>query len=104
MTIIYGDGTVETRYNGQNERLGYRVVERGEGYVVIRIKGGLEDGQNEHLRFVDNNKGYWIHSFAAPNIEERFDKVVIEPDGAANQSQPVRAGTNEASAAAGSAR
>lgn len=87
MTVSYGDGTIETRNNGKNERLGYRVVERGEGYVVIRIKGGLEDGQNERLRFVDNNKAYWIHSFAAPNIEERFDKVVLEPGGAANRSQ-----------------
>jgi hypothetical protein len=104
MTITYGDGTIDTRYNGKNERLGYRVVERGESYVVIRIKGGLEDRQNERLCFVDNNQAYWIHSFAAPNIEERFDKVVIEPGGAANRPQLFRSDIDQPSAAAGSGR
>jgi hypothetical protein len=88
VTITYGMGTIVTRFNGETEKLGYGVMERGADYVVIRIKGGLEDGQNERLRFVDDSKAYWIHSFAAPTIEERFDKLITEPTGPANGSQP----------------
>lgn len=104
MTITYGDGTIVTRFNGENEKLAYGVIDRGADYVVIRIKGGLADGQNERLRYVDDAKAYWIHSFAAPNIEERFDKVITEPSGPANASQPTRSETNSAPPAAGSRR
>jgi hypothetical protein len=75
MTITYGSGTIIARYGGKEQSLGYEVVERGPDYVVIQIKGGVEDGQKERLRFVDGSHGYWIQSFMAPEIEERFDKV-----------------------------
>jgi hypothetical protein len=78
MTITYGDRAFVTHYNDEEQRLGYEVVERGDDYVVIRIKGGFADGQNERLRFVDDAKAYWIRSLMAPAIEERFDKVLTE--------------------------
>jgi hypothetical protein len=75
MTITYGKGTIVAHYGAREQQLGYTVVERGPDYVVIQIKGGVEDGQQERLRFVDGDKAYWIQSLQAANIEERFDKV-----------------------------
>jgi hypothetical protein len=104
MTVTYSGGTIGTDYRGERERLGYKVVERGQDYVVLRIRGGLEDRQNIRIRFVDDAQAYWIQSFVAPSIEERFDKVITEPGGAANGSQPIRSETNRTSSAAGSRR
>ncbi len=75
MTITYGKGTIVAHFGAREQQLGYTVVERGPDYVVIQIKGGVEDGQQERLRFVDGDKAYWIHSLQAATIEERFDKV-----------------------------
>jgi hypothetical protein len=101
MSITYSSESIITEFRGEQERVRYSVIERGDDFVVIRIKGGLEDGQSVRIRFVDNARAYWIHSFAAPNIEEKFDRVT-EPGGAANRSQPVGSETNRGSAAAGS--
>jgi hypothetical protein len=75
MTITFGKGTITAHYNAKEQQLGYEVVEHGPDYVLIQVKGGSEDGQRERLRFVDGDKGYWIQSLQAPEIEERFDKI-----------------------------
>lgn len=100
MRITYSANSITTEFRGEKERLGYRVVDRGDDFVVIRIKGGLEDGHNQRIRFVDDGRAYWLHSFLAPNIEERFDRVA-EPSGSANRSEPIGSETNRTSPAAG---
>lgn len=90
MRITYSASSITTEFRGEKEQLGYTVLDRGEDFVVIRIKGGLEDGHDVRIRFLENASAYWVHSFAIPDIEERFDRVT-EPDGAANRSQPAAA-------------
>jgi len=104
MTITYGHKAIVTHFNGENERLGYKVVERGSDYVVILIKGGMEDGQKRRLHFVDDAQAYWIQSFMVPSIEERFDKVNSEPGVAASGSQPSPPAANSTPSAVGARR
>jgi len=101
MRITYSASSITTEFRGEKERLGYMVMDRGDDFVVIRIRGGVEDGQDARIRFVDNARAYWVHSFAAPSIEERFDRVT-EPSGSASRSQPVAPAAKRTSSAAGS--
>ena len=97
MTVTYGEGTVVTRFNGEEATLRFKVVESGPDHVVIRIKGGLEDGQKKRLRFVDDARAYWIQSSLDPRIEERFDKM--DDAGAGNVSRPATPKTNPTASA-----
>ncbi len=100
MRITYSASSITTEFRGEKERLGYTVLDQGDDFVVFRIKGGLEDGEEVRIRFVDDARAYWVHSSAAPNIEERFNRVT-EPGGPANRGQPLGSETNRTSAAAG---
>ena len=106
MTLTYSNGVVTTRFKGEAGTLRYTVLDRGEDYVVIRVHGGIQDGKEIRIRFVDNDKAYWITTQAimGDGLRERFDKVITEQDGAANGSQPIRSETNRTSSAAGSRR
>jgi hypothetical protein len=105
MTLTYSNGTVTSRYRGEEGTLRYTVEDRGDDYVVIRMHGGIPDGESIRIRFVDGGRGYWITSKTIMDTElhEKFDRIT-EPGGAANRRQPVRTDTNRTSAAAGSGR
>jgi hypothetical protein len=106
MTVSYSNGVATTRLRGQEGTLRYTVVDRGDDYVVIRVRGGIQDGHDVRIRFVDGGRAYWITSNTIPGTEvhEKFDRVSTEPDGPANGSQPIRSGTNSTSSPAGSRR
>jgi hypothetical protein len=103
MTLTYRNGTVTTRYRGEEGTLRYTIEDRGEDYVVIRMHGGIQDGESIRMRFVDGGRGYWIASkITGTELYEKFDKVITEPGGSANRSQPASSETNRTSSAAGS--
>lgn len=104
MTLTYSNGVVTTRFQGEEGTLRYTVLDRGEDYVVIRVHGGIQDGKKIRIRFVDDDKGYWVttQTIMGDELREKFDKVITEPD--ANGSQPIRLETNTTSSAAVSDR
>jgi hypothetical protein len=103
MTLTYSKGAVTSRYRGEEETLRYTVEDRGDDYVVIRMHGGIQDGESIRIRFVEGGRGYWITSKTIMDTElhEKFDRIT-EPGGAANRSQPVGPETNRTPPAAGS--
>jgi len=106
MTVTYSNGTLTTLYKGEESTLRYRVVASGDDYLVIRTEGSImEDDRDIRIRFFDQDTAYWIDTGPLGfGLEERFDRVITEPDGAANGSQPIRSETNSTSSAAGSRR
>ena len=79
MTITYTNGIIKTRLGEEQGLLRYDVVDRGSDFVVVRIHGGLEDGQKIRIRFVDGGNGYWVKSYLDDGLDEKFDRVVAEP-------------------------
>jgi len=76
MTLTYAKGVVTSSYRSEVGSFRYRVVERGTNFVVIRTDGGLDEGRNIKMRFVDGDKAYWIDSGPlSEGLQERFDRV-----------------------------
>ena len=79
MTLTYSKGVVTSSYRGEVGSFGYRVVERGTNFVVIRTDGGLDEGRDVKMRFVDGDKAYWVEAGPpAEGLQERFDRVTTE--------------------------
>ncbi len=80
MTLTYSNGVVTTRFQGEEGTLRYTVPDQGEDYVVIRVHGGIQDGKEIRIRFVDDDKGYWVttQTIMGGELHEKFDKVVTE--------------------------
>jgi hypothetical protein len=59
----------------------YTVVGRGVDYVIIRILGGIQDGDEFRFQFVDGGRGLRRLMRCGPDLEldEKLEKVV-EPD------------------------
>jgi hypothetical protein len=92
MIVSYHMNEVRCKDREKEWSLRYRIVDRGENYVVIRTQGGgIADQNNIRIRFVDHGAGYWTDSgklLGTDTPEEKFDKVA-GPDGAAEGSLPV---------------
>ncbi|MBX3734215.1 MAG: hypothetical protein KF791_16690 [Verrucomicrobiae bacterium] len=103
MTLSYSNGVVTTRFKGEEGTLRFTVIERGEDYVVIRVHGGNQDRKESRIQFVDDDRGYWIttETIMGDELREKFDKVISEPDGAANGSQPIPSKPHSTSPTAG---
>jgi hypothetical protein len=70
----------EAQYGNWNVAFHYHVVERGSNYIVIRTTAPVDKKRPIHIRFVDEDCGYWID--AGPlgyGIQERFDKLQTKP-------------------------
>ena len=84
LTVTYSSEVVSIRYRGKEEICTYTVRDRGENYVVIRVHGGSQDGQDIHIQFVDGGRGYWITSetmLIGLEVHEKFDKVMTAQPG-----------------------
>jgi hypothetical protein len=72
MTITYSNGIGTSLYDGKESTWHYRVVERGNDFVVIRSDAWGE----KRIRFVNGDQGYWIDAgFPARGLQEKFDRV-----------------------------
>jgi hypothetical protein len=83
------------RTGPDNSGHGFTLSKHGllpHSYVEYQSSGIVED-------LVPPPPAGWVENF-----EGSITELDIEPDGAANRSQPVRSGTNQASGAAGSGR
>ena len=78
MAVTYSNGIMTVRFREDVGTLHYSVVRRGDDFVVIRIKGGIQDGEEVRIRFVDGGGGYWVTTKAFPmdtGISEKFDRL-----------------------------
>lgn len=73
MTVTYSNGMATSSFSGVTGSFRYRVVKRGGDFVIIRYDAPIDKGRDIRIRFVDGDKGYWIHS--PLGVDERFDKV-----------------------------
>jgi hypothetical protein len=83
LTVTYSSEVVSISYRGEEETCSYTVQERGEDFVVIRLHGGPQDGQDIHIQFVDGGQGYWITSQTVfgTEVHEKFDKIMTTQPG-----------------------
>ncbi len=104
MTVAYFKDRIRAQDREKQWTMRYRIVEQGEDYVVIRTRGGgLKDGLQMRIRFVDAGNGYWMDSgklLGSETPEEKFDKVA-EPGASASRRQPVGSEANRSSSRAG---
>jgi hypothetical protein len=68
LSITYSNRVATTDFRGKVETFRYRVVRRGDDFVVL--DGPLGEYR---IRFVDGGRSYWVDS--GFGIEERFDRV-----------------------------
>lgn len=78
MVLTYTDNVVSMQNQWDSGTFEYRVVDRGEDYVIIRTKGGFADDLDCRIDFDDDLSGYWIDSgWPTP---EKFDKIHTEQE------------------------
>ncbi len=89
MTITYSNEVITTDFKGGPTTFRYKVVNRGDQFVVIRTRGGILDDRNWRIDFTKDRGGYWI-DFGAFGIREKFDRISAQPIGSASaaSSQP----------------
>jgi hypothetical protein len=76
MTATYGRGKLKTDFNGKQDTIPYRVLEKGSNFVVIRSGGALDGDRAIRIEFVDGNNAFWIDTGPLANgLLERFDRV-----------------------------
>ena len=73
MVVTYTKNSAVIEYKEEKCELNYTVIEKGEGFVVIKTIGGLDDQQDLRLSFSEDLSSYWIDS--GWGVREKFDKI-----------------------------
>jgi len=73
LTMTYSNGMATSNFRGKKGSWHYRVIEKGNDFVVIRNDEAPSDWRDARIHFVDGNKSYWVQGYS--KHDERFDKV-----------------------------
>jgi len=73
MAITYTKNSAVIEYAEEKCEYNDTVIEKGEGFVVIKIKGGVDGQKDLRIRFSEDLSSCWIDS--GWGVREKFDKI-----------------------------
>jgi len=104
LRMTYDSTTAVSDFQGTIEKRPLRLVGKDADSVTAKVWDDLEKKHRlVTMHFVDADT-YWINIRDTDHREYFRRAKNVEPDGAANGSQPIRSGTNRTSPAGGSRR